>query len=399
MSVATALVQAADEVIQPSKEWVLPARGKPGRKPSATVPLTKRKAQNRESQRAFRERRHAYLAELEDKVAQYEAREISANVQMQRLAQQCRDEANELRRKNEALEQRCSDLQQQVTLLLQKAPNGCIPPVHERSENQTLAPTPTAAPSSPPSLPSIAAALQPSESSAEELELDCGFCSERTPCVCRGQARLELDDTPPHADPLPLRPSRTSRLWYTVPATSWNNSSPSDAQPLRVRPRTNRRLPLWATESSKPACTGNPAQCRACNLDPALAEFCSAVSRNVQLPVSIQREETGCESIPEAFTRLRNHPNFTRWRGGLDMLAEVVSRDSINQGAEATNSVWPTPSMPSRKRTRNEVYVRSSAVSEALAMLDRREDNRDRPCPCPWVNSSARLPWPNSAPK
>ena len=96
MSVATALVQAADEVIQPSKEWVLPARGKPGRKPSATVPLTKRKAQNRESQRAFRERRHAYLAELEDKVAQYEAREISANVQMQRLAQQCRDEANEL---------------------------------------------------------------------------------------------------------------------------------------------------------------------------------------------------------------------------------------------------------------------------------------------------------------
>ena len=81
------------------------------------------------------------------------------------------------------------------------------------------------------------------------------------------------------------------------------------------------------------------------------------------------------------------------------MLAEVVSRDSINQGAEATNSVRPTPSMPSRKRTRNEVYVRSSAVSEALAMLDRREDNRDRPCPCPWVNSSARLPWPNSAPK
>ena len=77
-----------EDIIQPSKEWVLPARGKPGRKPSATVPPTKRKAQNRASQRAFRERRHAYVTELEEKVAQFEAREMQANVQLQRLAQQ-----------------------------------------------------------------------------------------------------------------------------------------------------------------------------------------------------------------------------------------------------------------------------------------------------------------------
>lgn len=34
-----------------SKKWVLPPRPKPGRKPSADVPTTKRKAQNRAAQR------------------------------------------------------------------------------------------------------------------------------------------------------------------------------------------------------------------------------------------------------------------------------------------------------------------------------------------------------------
>ncbi|KAH3675743.1 hypothetical protein WICMUC_002535 [Wickerhamomyces mucosus] len=51
-----------------SKEWVLPPRPKPGRKPSADTPATKRKAQNRAAQRAFRERRATRVQELEEKL-------------------------------------------------------------------------------------------------------------------------------------------------------------------------------------------------------------------------------------------------------------------------------------------------------------------------------------------
>ncbi len=51
-----------------SKAWVLPPRPKPGRKPSADAPGTKRKAQNRAAQRAFRERRATKVAELEEKI-------------------------------------------------------------------------------------------------------------------------------------------------------------------------------------------------------------------------------------------------------------------------------------------------------------------------------------------
>ncbi|KAK3308520.1 uncharacterized protein B0T15DRAFT_109508 [Chaetomium strumarium] len=49
-----------------SKEWIVPPRPKPGRKPATDTPPTKRKAQNRAAQRAFRERRAARVGELEE---------------------------------------------------------------------------------------------------------------------------------------------------------------------------------------------------------------------------------------------------------------------------------------------------------------------------------------------
>ena len=55
-----------------SKEWVIPPRPKPGRKPATDTPPTKRKAQNRAAQRAFRERRAARVNELEDLMKQME---------------------------------------------------------------------------------------------------------------------------------------------------------------------------------------------------------------------------------------------------------------------------------------------------------------------------------------
>lgn len=63
--------------IATSREWVLPPRPKPGRKPSIDTPASKRKAQNRAAQRAFRERRATRVQELEEKLLEVEkAKEI-----------------------------------------------------------------------------------------------------------------------------------------------------------------------------------------------------------------------------------------------------------------------------------------------------------------------------------
>lgn len=60
--------------IQTSKTWVLPPRPKPGRKADTDNAPTKRKAQNREAQRAFRERRAARVGELEQQIRDIEAK-------------------------------------------------------------------------------------------------------------------------------------------------------------------------------------------------------------------------------------------------------------------------------------------------------------------------------------
>ncbi|RKF61382.1 putative bzip transcription factor [Erysiphe neolycopersici] len=72
------------------KEWVIPPRPKPGRKPATDTPPTKRKAQNRAAQRAFRERRAARVGELE--------------VQLEEVKEEQQHRETELRNKIEQLE-------------------------------------------------------------------------------------------------------------------------------------------------------------------------------------------------------------------------------------------------------------------------------------------------------
>lgn len=72
------------------KEWVIPPRPKPGRKPATDTPPTKRKAQNRAAQRAFRERRAARVGELE--------------VQLEEVKEEQQQRETELRNKIEQLE-------------------------------------------------------------------------------------------------------------------------------------------------------------------------------------------------------------------------------------------------------------------------------------------------------
>lgn len=423
-----------DDVIQPSKAWVLPARGKPGRKPSATVPATKRKAQNRASQRAFRERRHAYVTELEEKVAQFEAREIHANVQLQRIAQKYREEADYLRQSQHELLTRCESLERDLSTCQRRMASiathasGCRPPPHEQRPGaeapNAMSPIPLAAAKlvplrrkrepSPPLAP-------PSEVEERSLDVDCGFCTDDTVCVCRGQARLDLDPVDASASwPAPAATLRKTRLWYTTtasPPTEPSVTAPSVRLPSRSRPRQR----LWPVTNDLGAlrCTGDQRTCEACQSDPALAQFCTAVSRRCRLPVSMQRDDKAVsrESVPHAFTRLRHHPNFSAWRGGLDMLAEVVARDPILASSVAsppletlaTSSAMPAarhelpppPPPPVRathspaRRQRLEAHsilVRSDAVSEALDMLNKPD--RPRACPCPWAPRPSRMPWP-----
>ncbi|KAJ5182905.1 hypothetical protein N7492_000521 [Penicillium capsulatum] len=98
-----------------SKEWVIPPRPKPGRKPATDTPPTKRKAQNRAAQRAFRERRAARVQELEEQMKEieddHEVRVAAFTEQINNLSQeveQSREEMSWWRDRCHALEKEVS---------------------------------------------------------------------------------------------------------------------------------------------------------------------------------------------------------------------------------------------------------------------------------------------------
>lgn len=70
---------------------------KPGRKPETTMPASKRKAQNRAAQRAFRERKEKHLRDLETKISQLEGESASKNSENEFLRFQVERLQNELK--------------------------------------------------------------------------------------------------------------------------------------------------------------------------------------------------------------------------------------------------------------------------------------------------------------
>ncbi|KAL9620906.1 MAG: hypothetical protein Q9160_004559 [Pyrenula sp. 1 TL-2023] len=90
-----------------SKEWIVPPRPKPGRKPATDTPPTKRKAQNRAAQRAFRERRAARVGELEEQIQQIEDQD-------HRQIEVLKDSMQRLQRDLQTYMEKCRVLQSMV---------------------------------------------------------------------------------------------------------------------------------------------------------------------------------------------------------------------------------------------------------------------------------------------
>ncbi|KAL2122242.1 hypothetical protein VTJ04DRAFT_2697 [Mycothermus thermophilus] len=87
-----------------TKEWVIPPRPKPGRKPATDTPPTKRKAQNRAAQRAFRERRAARVGELEEQLEEEKENH-------ERAVRELQERINHLELETQTLQSRCQMLE------------------------------------------------------------------------------------------------------------------------------------------------------------------------------------------------------------------------------------------------------------------------------------------------
>lgn len=139
--------------------------------------------------------------------------------------------------------------------------------------------------------------------------VDCGFCSEDTPCMCRdaaaavaasagsstghasslpSQAQLPIsaaptqtasisvDSLPSYAPAVPLRRSTKPKPSSSSVMERWivNPAPAATPQPTSSLPT---RTPNAHNDDGDDACTGDPANCPACADDPANQAFCAAL--------------------------------------------------------------------------------------------------------------------------
>lgn len=393
----------------------------------------KRKAQNRASQRAFRERKQDYLASLEQKVLAYESAEVTKTIELQKIARGVNEENEKLKEENLKLKRICQDLQSELNRLKEGSTgdrfsnqvginakkrnfSGCKAPFHEsrsssislngeverisppnhgyENPNGGLSPdssnsgesfpldgmgsstsklrslslesnpnqqrqqtTTSSSTSSPHYLISPTRAISGSNSKERmvrnkssngssggglkpctDTDRDCGFCTESSPCVCAGEADLDLNEgenesitASNHNQPTmsvgsllgptsssPGYPSSKLRVNYK----QGNGSGSVDQSSSRLvggatKPKsklweihstsssTSTKSKLWPTVpaqfssiqtdpslsnissiSNNPIsislpCSGDPSTCSACSTDPGLAAFCEAINRNL----------------------------------------------------------------------------------------------------------------------
>lgn len=153
-----------------SKEWIVPPRPKPGRKAATDAPPTKRKAQNRAAQRAFRERRAARVGELEEELKKIEVED--------------EEEQNALRAQIERLQKEVEEYHTSLNFWMQKC-RALEAEVAVESAAKEEALQSAKQPLSVPALgTSSAEDLAQGEALHEAEAIGCGNCSSISDCRC-----------------------------------------------------------------------------------------------------------------------------------------------------------------------------------------------------------------------
>ncbi|KAM7202596.1 AP-1-like transcription factor [Naviculisporaceae sp. PSN 640] len=216
-------MSATQPISMTSKTWVVPPRPKPGRKPATDTPPTKRKAQNRAAQRAFRERRAARVGELEEQLEEQKEEHDKATRELQERIHHLENEAQNLRSRCQWLEKSLEEERQRGDALTRNWENSQASVMATRSNS--ILTTDILSPASMPVISqpqhsaqatsrqdavdhslrvasrpsgqslSISQIISPPEEETEVLDLGCGNCPANGSCACAEELLQETLQT------------------------------------------------------------------------------------------------------------------------------------------------------------------------------------------------------------
>lgn len=176
-----------------TREWIIPPRPKPGRKPATDTPPTKRKAQNRAAQRAFRERRAAKVGELEEHIRKIEDEDEREQTELRAHIERLEAEIEHYREELLAWHQRCHALEKS----LERERQGSQALMQELTSLRDGRAEGTDAVALPPRRSDRKRASVQQEQHPEpvqtvlttqDISMGCGACTSTTRCECIEQA-------------------------------------------------------------------------------------------------------------------------------------------------------------------------------------------------------------------
>lgn len=294
-----------------SKEWIVPPRPKPGRKPATDTPPTKRKAQNRAAQRAFRERRAARVGELEEQLKEIEEQNDADQeslrshiAELEHTLERCQADLSTWSDKCRKLEADLARAQEQLSKQhIQRSTTTddtitsdtaigcgnctldsrcqCIDDVVQGMTDDADATTESRPAHSPDGSAHKKIKLEHSDPSSMEIDftaafskpssthrhptsavvLDpCGFCQDGTPCICAEMAAEQerQNHTRPSSPTLQSRPGQRQLAQFTPPPSEGDVATGS--------------IPAIMT------CAGGPGTCAQCLADPNSTLFCKSLA-------------------------------------------------------------------------------------------------------------------------
>ena len=176
-----------------NKEWVIPPRPKPGRKPAADTPPTKRKAQNRAAQRAFRERRAARVGDLEEQMKKMEEEDEREQEELRAQIRQLEADVDHYSSVLSSWQEKMQELEMNIKEERRMRQNAETELVMLRSgqpsstDTVPLPPRRSGRPAQNYQAEERQNSLQ-SQSQYDELPMGCGNCSQNSRCECIEQA-------------------------------------------------------------------------------------------------------------------------------------------------------------------------------------------------------------------
>lgn len=331
-----------------TKEWVVPPRPKPGRRPATDTPPTKRKAQNRAAQRAFRERRAARVGELEDQIKQIEDENEREQDGLRAEIDRLQKEVEQYRTDLSLWVGKCRGLEKQLVearaMTGSKSSSSEAVPLQQRPYQRRDLTSQQTAPAS----------------------IGCGNCSLDTNCRCLNEAFDVMAATAEQAPTVPqekrshspnraysdkrIKTEQVESLEIDFTMAFSSRSQPKAGETERLSPSSATADPCGFCQNGTPCICAEmaaeaqrqqdtlPSQSvlsnnRASRTASSMSQFTPPPSEgDVSAPLSTPCSATPCVAGPGTCAQCRSDPNSTLF---CKSLAAVRARDHIQASSRS----------------------------------------------------------------